>query len=90
MQPDLADLNRAIQRYEAEKASLDELKATILATAERVTEYDRRALRRFLLEVEGRLDMIQFTTDSNRIHATTLPVLDELKQAIERDEADSG
>lgn len=86
MRPDLADLNRAIQRYEAKSASLDELKATILATVERVTDYERRALRGLLLKAEGRLDMIQFTTDSHRIHAVTLPVLDDIKQAIEQDQ----
>ncbi|RME61350.1 hypothetical protein D6779_00240 [Candidatus Parcubacteria bacterium] len=89
MQPDLADLKRVIQQYEAKRVSLDELKATILATAERVTEYHRRTLRKLLLEVEGRLDMIQFTTDSHRVYDTTLPVLDVLKEALEESEKDS-
>ncbi|RME02603.1 MAG: hypothetical protein D6812_06085 [Deltaproteobacteria bacterium] len=88
MRFDLADLKRVIQQYEAGKASIDELKAMILATVERVTEYDRRALRKLLLEVEGRLDMIQFTTESQRVYVTILPVLNKLKQAIEEDEVD--
>ena len=86
MRFDLKDLNRVIQKYEARTTSLDELKATILATADRVTEYDRRAFREFLLETEGRLDLIQFCTDTHRVHAATLPVLHELKQAMEQDE----
>jgi hypothetical protein len=86
MRADLADLAQAIQQYRSGTASLDELKARVLATAERVTEYDRRALRTFLLDAEGRLDMIQFTTDSNRVYTKTLPVVDELAKAIRQDE----
>ena len=85
MSPDLADLSSALERYRANTTSLDDLKATILATAERVTEYDRRDLRKLLVEAEGRLDMIQFTTDSDLIHGTTLPVLDEIEDALARE-----
>ncbi len=87
---DLDDLKEAMLGYESHVLSLDELKATILATADRVTEHDRTALRQRLLWTEGRLDVIQYTTDTHKIYATTLPVLEELKKKIEQSEQPTG
>ena len=84
---DLRDVLIAIDGYLAGNVTLEELQAIIIGGANRITEYNRRQLREQLLQTEGRLEVIRFTTDSDRIAAATLPVVVALRDAIEADQA---
>ncbi|WP_293179125.1 hypothetical protein [Oceanithermus sp.] len=80
---DLRDVVVAIDGYLAGNVTLDDLQATIISCAARVTEYEHRRLREQLLQAEGSLEVIRFTTDSDKIAAATLPVVIALRDAIE-------
>ena len=84
---DLRDVLIAIDGYLAGNVTLEKLQAIIIGGANRITEYNRRQLREQLLQTEGRLEVIRFTTDSDRIAAVTLPVVIALRDAIEADQA---
>jgi len=66
--------------YRRNDISLDDLKRTVWDAAQTIESAHEYDLRKSLQAIEGRLDMIQFTTDSDKVYETTLPVVQELEE----------
>ncbi|MEK6270773.1 MAG: hypothetical protein N2B57_08465 [Planctomycetales bacterium] len=64
--------------YRRNAISLDDLKKAVWEAAQHIKSADEYDLRKSLQSIEGRLDMVQFTTDSAKIFEATLPIVQEL------------
>ncbi len=73
----LRKLLRACCDYRAKTMDLDELKSIVWETASAVVSIEEAEFRRYLQAVEGRLDMIQFTTEE--VRSEGLKVVEELE-----------
>lgn len=67
-------------KYRNGTVSLEELKGVVWETAHAVESSDEYDLRKKLQAIEGRLDMVQFSTDSDKVFLTTLPIVEELEE----------
>lgn len=65
--------------YRCNDISLDDLKKTLWEAAQHIESADEYDLRKSLQSIEGRLDMVQFTTDSAKIFEATIPIVQELE-----------
>jgi hypothetical protein len=73
----LQRLLRACSDFRAEGIGLDDLKSIVWETASTVVSIEEARFSEYLQALEGRLDMIQFTTDEVRSEA--LKVVAELE-----------
>lgn len=71
---------RACLSYQDGKIELDELKAEIWDGVQAVVAVEEAEFRRFLQSAEGRLDMIQFTTED--VRASALDVVREIEARV--------
>lgn len=73
-----ATLLEQCRSYQDGALSLQTLKAGVWDAAQTITAIEESAMRDFLQEVEGRLDLIEHTTNRDHIFDQTLPVVAEL------------
>ena len=78
------ELLRACEQYRGHSLALDDLKAAIWKAASECLAHEERELRDRLQQVEGELDMIQFTTNEAEIFDRSLEIVDRLEAAIRR------
>ena len=78
----LRSLSEALAQYRDRRLTIDEIKARVWTTAQEVTSYEDRELRKFLQSAEGKLDMIQFTTDTENIFPASLEIVDAIEERI--------
>ena len=62
--------------------AIEELKQTVWEAAFSIQRWEYCKLRKTLEEIEGRLDLVQFTTNSEGIFDATLPIIKELELAL--------
>ena len=70
------------REYRQGKEDLATLKAEIWSAASQVSIPEERALREFLQQAEGRLDMIQFTVDEVEVQRASLEVLETIEARL--------
>jgi len=75
----IANMLEQCSEYRLRKVSLDKLKRIVWEAAQRVESSDEHGLRQSLQVIEGRLDMVQFTTDSDKVFDASIPVIQELE-----------
>lgn len=71
-------------KYRCNNISLDDLKKAVWEAAQQIESADEYDLRRFLQSIEGRLDLVQFTTDSAEVFDATVPIVQELEDLARR------
>jgi hypothetical protein len=72
------ELLASCDAYLGGSASLAETKSAIWSAAQQIVLVDERELRDFLQAAEGRLDLIEHTTDAASVFQATLPVVREV------------
>lgn len=77
-------LRRKCSEYRRKKASLDDLKSAVWQAAQEIESSDEYELRKSLQTIEGRLDVIQFTTDSDKVFDATLLIVEELEELLQK------
>ena len=70
------------EEYRLQNVPLDELKQAVWETAQTIESSDEYEFRKALQVIEGRLDMVQFTTDSETVFDATLPIIHELEETL--------
>jgi 2-keto-3-deoxy-galactonokinase len=63
-------------------ASFAETKSAIWSAAQQIVLVDKRELHDFLQVAEGRLDMIQHTTNTDSVFQATLPVVQGARDRV--------
>jgi hypothetical protein len=77
--PDVAkDVGAKAAAYRRGDLLLEELQAAVWAAADQVVDVDEADDRSFLQAVESRLELIAFTTASQRVFDESMAVVDEL------------
>jgi hypothetical protein len=80
----IAMVRQKCSEYRCGTASLDELKAAVWEAAQQIESSDENELRNSLQSIEGRLDMIQFTTENAKVFAATLPLVHDLEELMRK------
>ena len=81
--PDTAQkLLAACDAYVNRQLALTDMKNAIWGSAQEIVLVDERDLRDFLQTAEGRLDVIEHTTDAAAVFEATTPVVREVGQRM--------
>lgn len=79
--------------YRDREMTLPALKARVWEAAQSIVAIEEKALRSFLQQAEGRLDMVEHTRDEDEVFAATLRIVreieDELRAYLADDDADA-
>lgn len=78
----IVNLLERCKEYRLQNVPLDELKQAVWEAAQTIESSDEYEFRKSLQVIEGRLDMVQFTTDSEKVFDTTLPIIHELEETL--------
>lgn len=70
------------KEYRLRNVPRDELKQAVWEAARAVESSDEYEFRKSLQVIEGRLDMVQFTTDSKKVFDATRSIIYELEEAL--------
>ncbi|OQX25852.1 MAG: hypothetical protein BWK80_13520 [Desulfobacteraceae bacterium IS3] len=70
------------KKYQNRLSDIDELKTAVWKASQAITHIEEKELRNFLQSVEGRLDMIQFTSES--VFEDSLEIISELTEKISK------
>ena len=68
--------------FKQHEVDLDYLKNEIWLTAEAIVASDESKLRKFLQSAEGQLDIIEFTTDSDKKFDVALSIVDGVMEEL--------
>ncbi len=79
---EIVNLLERCKEYRLQNVPLDELKQAIWKAAQTIESSDEYEIRKSLQVIEGRLDMVQFTTDSEIVFDATLPIIHELEETL--------
>lgn len=74
------ELQRRLSLYREGLTSLEELQASVLQAAGSLVDAAEDHHRQLLLALESRLELIAFTTNADRIFASSLDVVSELER----------
>jgi hypothetical protein len=74
----LRSLLEIIDRFERGEVRVEVLQAAVRMAEDSVTEHDLRDLRNFLRSAEGKLDMIRFTVERDRVFEEALKVAKDI------------
>ena len=81
--PALAEhLLNQCRKYRHGDIDLEILKAEIWSAASEVSIPQERALREFLQQAEGRLDMIQFTVDEAAVEQASQQIVETIEERL--------
>jgi hypothetical protein len=75
-------LLEACDAYLNRQLGLAEIKNAVWSSAQEIVLVDERGLRDFLQTAEGRLDMVEHTTDAAAVFEATTPVVREVRQRV--------
>jgi hypothetical protein len=78
----LQDLLTSIAQYSMGRLHLAELKNRIWTTAQTISSYEERDLRKFLQWAEGQLDMVQFTRDADNVFSASLDIVRVIEDRV--------
>jgi hypothetical protein len=78
----LRRLLEATRVYRRREMQLATYKAVLWQAAEDIVAVEERSLREFLQAAEGKLDVIQFTTDEAELFNATLPTLESMEERL--------
>ncbi len=78
----LTRLYNDCEKYRNRLSDIDELKTAFWKAAQAITHIEEKELRNFLQSVEGRLDMIQFTSEN--VFEDSLEIVSELTEKIRK------
>lgn len=70
------------RKYRQGEVDLEILKGEIWSAASQVSIPEERALREFLQQAEGRLDMIQFTVDEAEVERASLEIVEAIEARL--------
>ena len=78
----ITDLLEKCKKYHKRTIALEELKQTLWEAAISIERKENYQLRKTLEAIEGRLDIVQFTTDSEGVFDATIPIITELELTL--------
>ncbi len=76
----LTKLYNDCEKYRNHISDMDELKTAVWQAAQSLANFEEKELRYFLQQAEGRLDMIQFTSEN--IFEDSLEIVSEITEKI--------
>ena len=77
-------LLHACGEYRQHRIDLTSLKASTWSAASQILIPQEKAFRDYLQQAEGRLDMLEFTTDDDKLLDATLELVEELEIRLRR------
>ena len=77
-------LKSAIKKYKERIYNEEDLQNVLLSVANFITEYELADFRKSLIQIEGELEIIRFTTDKEKIHEKYLEIIAQLENEIVR------
>lgn len=80
--PELAQLLVAIYAFQRGEMHIQDLQRVIWSTAEALTSFGDRQLRRQLESAESQLELIRFTSDSDKVRISSLTFVAELEKLL--------